>query len=104
MPDLVTTRDVHTELDGARTVFRRLVESATDAELRRASEGTRWTNEELLFHMLLGYLIVRPLLVIASVTSRLPADASRRFAALLDAATPLFHEVNYRGSCVGARL
>jgi len=104
MPELVSRQRVHTELDEARIAFHRLVAGATDTELRSASDGTRWTNEELLFHMLLGYLIIRPLLVLARIFSRLPPGASRRFTTLLSSATPVFDEVNYYGSRVGARV
>jgi hypothetical protein len=31
----------------------------SDADLGRPSNGARGTNEQLLFHMLLGYLIMR---------------------------------------------
>jgi hypothetical protein len=105
MPELVVSKQrVHTELDGARIAFHQLVAGATDSELRSASEGTCWTNEELLFHMLFGYLIARALLVLAGVFSRLPSGASRGFASVLNSATPLFDEVNYLGSCAGARV
>jgi DinB superfamily len=104
VPELVSTRNVHIELERARTTFHRLVEGATATELRRPSDGTRWTNEELLFHMLFGYLIVRVLLVLACLVSRLPSGASRRFAALLNSATALFDKVNFYGSGIGARL
>jgi hypothetical protein len=33
---------------------RDLIAGATPAELRRRSSGTRWTNEQLLFHMVFG--------------------------------------------------
>jgi hypothetical protein len=104
MPELVSRQVVHDELESARAAFRRLVEDATPADLRRMSHGTRWTNEQLLFHMLLGFLITRPLPVLARVFARLPASTSRRFAALLNAATPLFDEVNFYGACAGARM
>ena len=104
MTELVSRQAVHAELEDARGAFQRLVEGATANELRRSSWGTRWTNEQLLFHMLLGYLIARPLLVLARTFSRLPPRASRRFAALLNSATPLFDEVNFYGSCIGARM
>jgi hypothetical protein len=104
MPELVSRQAVHDELEGTRATFRRLVEGATPADLHRLTHGTRWTNEQLLFHMLLGYLIARPLLVLVRVFARLPARASRGFAALLNAATPLFDEVNFYGSCIGARI
>jgi hypothetical protein len=95
MPELVSRQAVHDELERTRAAFCRLAEDATPADLRRTPHGTRWTNEQLLFHMLLGYLITRPLLVLARVFARLPASTSRRFAAVLNAATPLFDEVNF---------
>ena len=95
---------VHGELETARAAFHRLVEGATEADLRRPSVGTRWTNEQLLFHMLFGYLIARALLVLARLFARLPAGASRGFARLLDAVTRPFDVVNYYGSCAGARF
>ena len=104
MPELVSRQRVHTELDEARIAFHRLVAGATDTELRSASDGTRWTNEELLFHMLFGFLIARPLVVLAGVFSRLPRGASRGFASVLNSATPLFDEVNYLASRAGARV
>jgi len=39
----------------------RLVDGATTAELRMPSNGTRWSNDQLLLHMLFGYLVVRAL-------------------------------------------
>ena len=33
--------------------------------------GTRWTNEQLLFHMVFGYMIVQRLLILVRVFSRL---------------------------------
>ena len=92
------------ELERARADFHDLVDSATKAELRRPSNGTRWTNDQLLFHMLFGYLLVRTLLVLVHVLSRAPRGVSRRFAAALNAATRPFHVVNYVGSLGGARV
>jgi len=48
------------EMERARDDFHRLVDPATTAELHRQSNGTKWTNDQLLFHMLFGYLIVIP--------------------------------------------
>jgi hypothetical protein len=96
--------EIVAELGWAAADFRRLVDGATSAELRGASDGTRWSNEQLLFHMLFGYLLVRNLRLLVSVFSRLPDAWSRRFAAVLDAGTRPFHVVNYIGSLGGARL
>jgi DinB family protein len=92
------------EMDQARQAFHRLLDGASDTGLRRRSNGTRWTNEQLLYHMLFGYLVVRTLLVLARIFGRLPAGASRAFARLLDSAARPFHLINYLGSCAGARL
>ena len=92
------------ELRRVRVTFRRLVEGASSADLARASDGTRWTNQQLLFHMLFGYLLMRPLFVLAGVFARLPDSASVGFARLLNAGTRPFHWVNYLGSCAGARV
>ncbi len=92
------------EMEQARHDFRRLIGNATPAELRRPSDGTRWTNQQLLFHMLFGYLIVRALLVLVHVFGRLPDGASKAFARLLDSAHKPFDLINYLGSCAGARI
>ena len=91
------------ELERARADFHRLLDGASERELSRPSQGTRWTNEQLLFHMVFGYLLVRVLLVVIRVFWRLPDGASRRFSQILNAGTAPFHVVNYLGSC-GAAL
>ncbi len=89
---------VHAELERARDDFRRLVESADRADFQRATNGTRWNNGQLLFHMLLGYLIIRALLRLVRVFGRLPEGAGRAYARLLNAGTRPFDEVNFLGS------
>ncbi|MGW4528300.1 DinB family protein [Amycolatopsis sp. NPDC004378] len=95
---------VHEQWERDRATLHELVASATATELRRRSRGTRWTNRQLVFHLVFGYQIVRALLVLVRVFGRLPDPVSRRFAALLDAATAPFHVVNYLGSCGGGLL
>lgn len=96
--------EICAEMVRVRGDFRELLDSATVAELGRPTDGTKWNNEQLLFHMLFGYLLVRRLRVVVLVVSRLPDAASTRFAALLNAATRPFHVVNYLGSLGGARI
>jgi len=98
------TTDIRSEMDRVRDDFREVLDSATVRELRRPSNGTKWTNEQLLFHMVFGYLLVRNLLVLVRGFSQLPDDASRRFAATLNAGTRPFHTVNYLGSLGGMRV
>ncbi len=61
MFDSVRRDEIRAEMERARAAFQNLLEGASEQDLRRASRGTRWTNEQLLFHMLFGYLIVRAL-------------------------------------------
>jgi hypothetical protein len=93
---------VHDELERARATLHRLVASATSEQLRRGTNGTRWTNGQLLFHMVFGYMVVLRLLPLVRMFGRLPGGFSRAFSALLNAGTRPFHVVNYLGSCGGA--
>jgi hypothetical protein len=103
MATAVDKRAISQEMERARQTFHQLLNQATLADLRRRSNGTKWTNEQLLFHMFFGYLVVRALLVLVHVFARLPDPASEAFARLLDAARRPFHAINYAGSCIGAR-
>ena len=91
------------DLDRARVAFHQLL---ADAERQDAwtkpTRGTRWTNEQLLFHMVFGYMVVQRLLILVKVFGRLPNAASRTFARTLNAATTPFDVINYYGSCAAA--
>ncbi|MFZ2172793.1 MAG: DinB family protein [Rhodococcus sp. (in: high G+C Gram-positive bacteria)] len=92
------------ELERTRVRLHQLLGDASDESLRRPSAGTRWTNEQLLFHMVFGYMVVQALLPLVRVISRLPAGVGRRFARLLDAGTRPFDVVNYYGSCAATLM
>ncbi|ANR63376.1 hypothetical protein C627_12250 [Corynebacterium glutamicum ZL-6] len=81
-----------------------LLARAGDGELRRRSAGTRWTNEELLFHMVFGYMVVRTLLPLVKLFGHLPPSLNNAFARLLNAGIRPFDWVNYWGSCAAARV
>ena len=55
-------QQIDIEMRRASAEFHQLISSASPADLRRPTDGTRWTNQQLLFHMVLGYGIVRTLL------------------------------------------
>lgn len=93
---------VHGELERVRSDFHRLLAQASAADLRGPTAGTRWTNEQLLFHMLFGYMLVRVLLLLPGLFRRLPGAVGRTFARLLDAAARPFHVINYVSSVAGA--
>ena len=84
--------------------FAVLVGRAGRSDLRRSSSGTRWTNRQLLFHMLFGYLLIRRLRPLVLLLSRLPATVRRGFATTLNAATRPFHVINYLGSAAGGTV
>jgi hypothetical protein len=95
---------VHDELDRVQADFHRLLGQANPASLARRTNGTKWTNEQLLFHMLFGYMIVRALLPLVAVFGRLPAGFSRAYARLLNAATRPFDLINYLGPCAAVHI
>ncbi|MEV7098924.1 DinB family protein [Amycolatopsis sp. NPDC051045] len=97
-------REVHEQWERDRATLHALVAAATATDLRHRSAGTRWTNRQLLFHLVFGYQIVRALLVLVRLFGRLPDPVSRGFAAVLDAAAPPFHVINYLGSCGGGLI
>ncbi|WP_137121267.1 DinB family protein [Segeticoccus rhizosphaerae] len=99
----MTPDEIAAELDRVRGDFQTLLDTATVAELRQPTEGTKWNNGQLLFHMLFGYLLVRNLRHVVRGFSRLPDTASRGYAAGLNAGTRPFHVINYAGSLGGPR-
>jgi hypothetical protein len=54
MTEPLDKQAVHEEMDHARATFHQLLNGASSSSLQRRSSGTRWTNEQLLFHMLFG--------------------------------------------------
>jgi hypothetical protein len=94
----------HHEMGQARLTFSDLVSKATPPDMRRRSNGTRWTNRQLLFHMLFGYLIVRTSMPLVHAFGRRADNWSRRFAAILNAGQRPFHVINYVGSCGGGEV
>jgi DinB superfamily len=75
----------------------------TDEDLKHPSDGTKWTNRELLFHMLFGYLLAQALIPLVKVLGLLPEPFTKPFAWLLNSLTRPFNVVNYWGSRLGAR-
>jgi hypothetical protein len=98
---VVDRQGIHDEMERARATFHTLVSQATRSDLRRRTTGTRWTNQQLLFHMLFGYLIVSRLLRLVRLFGRMPDRYSALFARALNSTRRPFHVVNYLGSCGG---
>lgn len=91
---------VRQELLAAVDSYRALLAAATLPQLRRRTNGTRWTNRQMLFHLLLGYLVVRVLMPLVSLVNRLPPWVWRGFVTALNASARPFHFVNYLGSAL----
>ena len=102
--DVVDRSGIAAEMERARLELHRLIDGADAAAFHRLSDETRWTNEQLLFHMVFGFMVVARLLPLARVLGRLPAPVSRSYAWLLNAASAPFHQINYYGSCAAARV
>jgi hypothetical protein len=92
------------DLERARIDFQQLTEMADNDDWVRPTNGTRWNNEELLFHMVFGYMVVQRLLLLVRLFDRLPNSVSRRYARMLNAVTPAFDRINYHGSRFAARI
>ena len=97
-------QSIHEEMERSRSTVHHLVSQASPADLRHRSDGTRWTNGQLLYHMVFGYMIVRALLGLVRTSGRFPDRFSRVFAQTLNAGTRPFHVVNYVGACGGALI
>ncbi|GAA1221956.1 hypothetical protein GCM10009665_10160 [Kitasatospora nipponensis] len=97
-------RAVHEELERARVEFHSLLDAADKTALNRPTRGTRWNNEQLLFHILFGYMVVRALLVLARIFGRLPQGVGTAFARLLGTTTKPFDVINYLGPCAAIHI
>jgi hypothetical protein len=93
-----------TDLERARADFHDLLTTMDADEWGKPTYGTRWTNEQLLFHMVFGYMLAQRLLMLVRVLGQLPEPVSRAFARLLNSADRPFHRINYYGSCLAATV
>jgi hypothetical protein len=99
----IDRREITADLERAHVEFHQLLgEAERNDPWTKPTRGTRWTNEQLLFHMVFGYMVVQRLLLLVLVFSRLPDAFSRVFARGLNAATAPFDGINYYGSCAAA--
>lgn len=104
MPQPIDRAAIAADLERVRSDFQHLIEMADDDEWIKPTKGTRWNNEELLFHMVFGYMVVQRLLLLLRLFDRLPESVSRGYARMLNAATPAFDVINYYGSRFAARI
>lgn len=101
---VVDRQRIHDDWGRVRTDFHGLVAHATTPDLARRTDGTAWTNRQMLWHMAFGLIIVRRLLPLVRFFDRVPDSLSRGFAAGLDSARRPFHLINYAGGMLGGQL
>ena len=76
-------------MDRSATARHHLLDTADPAELRRL-ERQPVTDQQLLSHMLFGYLLIRRLRPLVLLLNRHPVSGRRGFAAILNAAARPF--------------
>jgi hypothetical protein len=84
--------------------FSGIVQNALALELDRPTNGTRWTNRLLLFHMVLGHNIALSAIPLLGLFSRLPPAASRNWSRLLEACTGPYNWINWAGSAAAGQV
>lgn len=95
---------LRSEFEAVRTEFHTMVASISEREWTQPSRNTGWTNGEIVFHILLGFILVVPLARLLVFFDHLPDLCSRIFAQALNISTPLFDRINAMGPRAGARL
>jgi hypothetical protein len=90
MPQPIDRAAIAADLERARIDFHHLIEMADEDDWIKSTKGTRWNNEELLFHMVFGYMVVQRLLLLVRLFDRLPDSVSRGYARMLNRVTPPF--------------
>ena len=94
---------LRSELEAARDEFHAMVEAIPEHAWIQPSHNRGWTNGQVLFHVLLGFLLVSPLVRLLVIFGHLPQIVGRFFAGLLNLSTPIFHWVNALGPRGAAR-
>ncbi len=103
--DLDTRRiELRADLERAREEFHSLIGSLSEESWTQPSHNSGWTNGQVVFHILLGFILVRPLASLLILFGQLPEVCSKIFSGILNFATPLFNRINAIGPRIGARL
>lgn len=82
--------------------FEVLLATGSTDRLDGATDGTGWTNPQLLWHMAFDQHIACALLPVTGGLSHLPALASGRYTSALSTATRPYNWVNFVGGAAGA--
>jgi hypothetical protein len=86
------------KLESTRLQFIIIAENISEEELRRISKNIGWTNNEILAHILFGFIITNVLLPGVIIFGNLPKLITKPFAMLLNAFTKPFNYINKFGA------
>ncbi len=95
---------LRSELEASRMAFHTLLDSLSDADLKKKSHNTAWTNKHIVVHMAMGFFILPSLLLVALLFGRLPKPLSKLFALLLTVTTLPFNWINALGPYLGGTV
>ena len=98
-----TERDIDAHLERTAADFHDLLDSASRAELRAPTNGTRWTNDSCCSTCCSAFSLSAPCFRWSRDSPGSPT-LSRAFAAALNAGTGAFHVVNYLSALPGNRV
>ncbi|WP_369046195.1 DinB family protein [Sinomonas sp. P10A9] len=84
--------------------FTRIVDGLDPAELGSPTRGTRWTNRQLLFHLVLGQKITGASIPLIGTFARMPPGVSRSWSRLLEACSRPYNWINWAGSAAAGQL
>jgi hypothetical protein len=104
-PDLESLRArLRADLTAAHEQFHAMADAVSEQSWNEPSNNRGWTNGQLLFHILLGFILVPLLARLLIFAGHLPRVYSRSFSGVLNFSTPLFNRVNAVGPRVAARI
>jgi hypothetical protein len=92
------------DLDAAHQEFHAMAGILSARAWAEPSRNPAWTNGQLLFHVLLGFILVPPLARLLVLFGHLPPVCARTFAGILNLSTPVFNRMNAIGPRAGARI
>ena len=99
------TKDaLRSELESSRIAFHTLLDSLSDADLKKKSNNAAWTNKHIIVHMAMGFFILPSLILLALLFGRLPKPLSKLFAILLNISTIPFNWINALGPYIGGAI
>lgn len=105
LPVQINVRDsILAEYETTRVSFHALLDSLSEADLKRLSRNPGWKNGEILFHMTFGFMIGSALLPLVRFWARLPKGFSKVFAWMLNALTGPFNWINGIGARGGGNV